>query len=446
MLVKAVEHAPEPPKILHSTTNVDCPFVLLSGPGLAHLSRWSYAGLNPIGSAKSFEDAELFLKGFRDTQAKELPPFFGGAVGYITYDEGWRYVDRPRPPRKDPLGFPGQQVLLYDTIYAFDTYSRRGLFLSLTDNRSGIQALQDALLGKLDSQVPRGELVGPIQSAIDRETFQANVRALKALIREGEVYQVNYTYPLVGRYSGSSEAAFLRLVKSAQPFSAFLRLSETRSIVSASPECFFRLQDGVLSSYPIKGTRPHGETKKADEALKQELLRSPKDRAEHVMIVDLLRNDIGRIAKTGSVSVEKMAFLESFSHVHHLTSEIRGEVGNATPEKLLRALFPGGSVTGAPKLRAMEIIDQFEGGPRGLYTGSIGFVSPTGNMEMSIAIRTAQIADDQIRVGVGGGIVFDSSPEKEWRETQVKAKTIVSALSNDLEIEKTKSHADSSGG
>lgn len=267
---------------------------------------------------------------------------------------------------------------------------------------------------------------------MSQATHEGRVRELLGLIEAGEVYQVNLTYPLLGRYAGAPEAAFGRLVAGgAPPFAAYLGLGRGQAVVSASPECFLHLDPwaGELATYPIKGTRRRGATPEADAEEAARLRADPKEAAEHVMIVDLLRNDLGRLAPPGGVRVDGLAYVESFPTVHHLTSRVVARLPEGlTDEALLAALFPGGSITGAPKLRAMELIDALEGQPRGLYTGAIGYLTPDGGLMTSIAIRTAQIVQDELRFGVGGGIVADSDPTREWEETQVKARALAAAL------------------
>jgi len=267
---------------------------------------------------------------------------------------------------------------------------------------------------------------------VPRAEHERRIRRALELIADGEVYQVNLTLPLVGRYVGDPRAAFLRLTEAPAippPFAAYLGVSPSRAIVSGSPECFFTWRrDGFARTYPIKGTSPRSPDLDRDQREAARLLASEKDRAEHLMIVDLLRNDLGRLARAGGVDVEAAAYLESFPTVHHLTSRIaaRLEPGLGAAE-VFRGLFPGGSITGAPKLRAMQIIDELEADARGVYTGSIVAMGPLGTVS-NIAIRTAEIVDGALRLGVGGGIVYDSDPGSEWAECEVKARAMSAAL------------------
>lgn len=425
--------APDPTRVL--LRRAEHAMVLRSGRGDARLTRWSFAALEPCGHARTLPEARAALQGWAVPRAPGLPPFFGGAVGYLSYDIGWTYQLRPRIPRPDPLDMPGSGFHLYDAVYARDEHSGEGWLLCQATKQAQdrLHRLEDAL--SAEGGALKGGLRGPLSPAVPRKVHEARIREVLQLIRQGEVYQSNLTYPLVGGYDGAPEAAFLRLVAGgAPPFAAFLGLGAGTAVVSASPECFVHLDpwSGELSTYPIKGTIGRSQDPEEDRALAERLREDPKERAEHVMIVDLLRNDLGRLARPGDVRVHGLAYIESFPTVHHLTSRVVCRLPPATREQdLLAALFPGGSITGAPKLRAMEIIDALEGRARGLYTGAIGYLSPDGGIMTSIAIRTAQISQGELQFGVGGGIVADSDPSREWQETEIKAQALSRALRAD---------------
>lgn len=422
--------APDPARLLgHRAEHA---MVLRSGRGDARLTQWSYGALEPCAQADSLESARAALEGWAVPRAPGLPPFFGGAVGYVSYDQGWAYAPRARIPRADPLDMAGTQFHLYDAVYAKNEQTGEGWLLSQSspEAQSRLQNLERVL--SADHRTCTGSLKGPLSPGVSEKTHKARVRDVLELIQAGEIYQANLTYPLLADFEGAPEAAFMRLVDNEPPpFASFLGLGSGTAVVSASPECFLQLDpwSGELSTFPIKGTARRSLDPAEDAQLARALRADPKERAEHIMIVDLMRNDLGRLANPGDVWVDGLAYVESFATVHHLTSRVACKLPTCVQEKdLLQALFPGGSITGAPKLRAMEIIDELEAAPRGLYTGAIGYLTPDGGLMTSIAIRTAQISQGQLRFGVGGGIVADSDADREWQETQVKAQALARAL------------------
>jgi len=440
--IRPLADAPRPDALLARAGAGGSPAALLSGPGAPELTRWSCFAPEPTGVTDDLEVAERFAERLGSGLGPDdLPfglgetlPFLGGAIGYLTYDAGWRFAPRPRTPRRHPLGLPEARFALYDAVYLYDHEAKIGFVVDSGElaarRRADRLARLAAAAGSAPDPEPEGALDAPLVPGVTRDEHEARVERALELIADGEVYQVNLTYPLLGRYVGDPRAAFLRLARSAPPFSAYVGLGPGRAIVSGSPECFvtYRRADRVARTYPIKGTRPRGAEPREDARRGRELLASEKDRAEHLMIVDLLRNDLGRLAVAGGVEVEAAAYLESFPTVHHLTSRVRARIEPGLDSAdVLRTLFPGGSITGAPKLRAMQIIDELEAAPRGVYTGTVVALSPLG-MVASIAIRTAEIADESIRLGVGGGIVHDSDPAAEWQETEVKAQAVTNAL------------------
>jgi para-aminobenzoate synthetase component 1 len=427
--------APCPSAVLTYADPEARPFALVSGEGDRRLSAWSYAGIEACGDAPSLEAAEAAIEGWiAEADPLEVPPFAGGAVGYVGYDLGWPLQARPRAARPDPLDMPSATFGLYDAIYARSNVTGEGFVISqpTIEAEARAERLSAAVRGARSSpRRLRGVLESPLSAAIARAAHVARIEEALALIADGEIYQANLTYPLVARFAGDPEAAFLRVLRAAPPFAAFLRVSRAACVVSASPECFFDLDrlQRTISVYPIKGTRPRARDPAADRAFRDALVRSEKERAEHLMIVDLLRNDLGRAAVIGSVRVDGLAYVESFPRIHHLTSRIVATLDPRTrASAAMRALFPGGSITGVPKLRAMEVIDRLENDARGVYTGAIVYLAPNGSARASIAIRTAQIARGEVRFGVGGGIVADSDPEAEWTETIVKSDALGEAL------------------
>jgi len=277
---------------------------------------------------------------------------------------------------------------------------------------------------------PEGRVLREARPRIDREAYLAAVRRAIEYIHAGDVFQVNFAHEFRAPWAGHPLALYARLRESnPAPYCAFLDLGADRAVLSTSPELFLRLRGDEVVTRPIKGTRPRGADRARDEMLVEELRASEKDAAELAMIVDLERNDLGRVCAPGSVIVRDPARIESYASVHHRVAEVAGTLeSGCTAIDLLAATFPGGSITGAPKVRAMEIIDELESAPRGPYTGSIGILADDGGMELNIAIRTVVLAGGEARLHVGGGIVADSDPGAEYQETLDKGRAMFEAL------------------
>jgi para-aminobenzoate synthetase component 1 len=376
-------------------------------------------------------------------------PFAGGAIGYLGYGLR-RAVERLPPAPADPLGQPDAWFGLYDRAAVFDHREGRTVLvatgLGAGNERerearaaAGLQDLRDTLARPGSGARPgRGGLAadGGAKSVRrpaflktgKRDYLKAIARALE-YIAAGDLYQVNLSHRIECPFDGDPALLFDDLARrNPAPFAAYLDAGDFQ-VVCASPERFLALQGGRARSGPIKGTRPRGKSPEEDLRLARELTESAKDRAENVMIADLVRNDLGRVCEAGSVRVEKLCALESFATVHHLVSSVSGGLRpDADRIDLLKALFPGGSMTGAPKVRAMEIIDELEGEERGIYSGGIGYLSLDGGMDFNIVIRTVVCASGRAHLRVGGAIVADSIPEGEYRETLDKARALLAAL------------------
>jgi para-aminobenzoate synthetase component 1 len=274
-----------------------------------------------------------------------------------------------------------------------------------------------------------------LQSNMDYTQYGTAFNRVKQYIHEGDCYQVNLAQRFSAQASGDAWSAYLALRNiSPAPFMSYLNLDDGHSslqVLSASPERFLQVHGKHVETRPIKGTRPRSDNADEDASNANDLQNSPKDRAENLMIVDLLRNDISKVCETGSVRADKLFALESFANVHHLVSTVTGKLAEEqTAIDLLRACFPGGSITGAPKLRSMEIIEELEPNCRGLYCGSIGYIGFDGNMDTNIAIRTAVYSHDEIRFYAGGGVVADSELDKEYRETLDKASSMLALIAH----------------
>lgn len=380
------------------------------------------------------------LARFRIEPRPGLPPFQGGAAGWFTYDLG-RHLERLPIQPVDDQPIADLMLGFYDLVLAFDHQARAAWIVAsgLPESDPAARAARaerriDWALERLASEpppLPPPAVLPKPQPDISRETMIDMVRRTIDYIYAGDIYQANITQRFRAALPEGFDPlpVYDRLRRgNAAPFAAFLRFGET-AILSASPERFLRLSQGRVETRPIKGTRPRGRTPEEDRALAEQLGSSEKDRAENLMIVDLLRNDLSRVCKPHSVEVPSLFAVESYATVHHLVSTVTGVLQDGRgPVDLLRATFPGGSITGAPKIRAMEIIAELERNRRGVYCGSIGYVGFDGTMDTSIVIRTIVCAHGMATFQVGGGIVADSDPAAEYQETLDKGRALIAAL------------------
>ncbi|MEJ2201471.1 MAG: anthranilate synthase component I family protein [Desulfuromonadaceae bacterium] len=347
--------------------------------------------------------------------------FPGGFFGYFGYDLAGRIEDLPQRARRDR---PIPQLWL-DWVDLTAVYDRQRQLLTLAslDPAVDLAALEGevraALAGPLEHPpLPSVQAPEPILS---QGQFEGMVARVREYIAAGDIYQANLSCRFDGRFAGDGNALYASLRQvNPSPFACLLR-SPGVEIISSSPERLVSLQNGVAETRPIAGTRPRGYTPPEDVELGRELLGHPKERAEHVMLLDLERNDLGKVCRPGTVRVDELMVLERYSHVTHIVSNVRGELCRGVgPFALLRATFPGGTITGVPKKRCMEIIDELEPVGRGSYTGSAGYISVTGDMDLNILIRSFQRCGDELSYQVGAGIVADSVPAQEWAECLAK--------------------------
>ncbi len=417
------------------------PFFLDSSLRDPALGRYSLLGADPIGwfrsrgylaayscpwgEANGRGDPLDLLGDFlallpRGTVGRPPYPFVGGLVGYLSYDLG-RMVEHVPDDKGTDLGVPDIHLGLYSDIILVDHLWSEAYTIGPRPRISHQPSpIPEELL------VPRE--VSPIPT-LDAVAYKETIERAKEAIAAGEIFQVNLSQRHALPLAGSAADAYGRLRRrTPSTFGGYIDAGD-HVVLSASPERFLRVQGATVETRPIKGTRPRGAAAEEDRALAEELMRSPKDLAENVMIVDLERNDFGKVCTFGSVRVASLCGLRSLPTVHHLESVVRGELrpGVGLPE-LLRATFPGGSITGAPKPRAMEIIERLEPHRRGVYTGAIGYISLDGSVDLNIAIRTATVLGDEAHFAVGGGIVADSEPEAEYRETLAKLRGHAEAL------------------
>ncbi len=375
------------------------------------------------------EVLETLLASRRIEKAPEGPLFPGGFFGYISYDLAWSIEDLPRTARRDrPV--PELWLEWVDLTAVYDHHSGLLTLASLdldTDLEQLEEKVRKALEQPLELPPPHGS-VRP-EPILNQATFCSMVARAKEYIAAGDIYQANLSCRFDGRYTGSSASLYERLRSiNPAPFACLLR-SPGFEIISSSPERLVSLHDGIAETRPIAGTRPRGASDEQDEKLRAELLAHPKERAEHIMLLDLERNDLGKVCRPGTVVVDELMVLERYSHVNHIVSNVRGELReDVGPFALLAATFPGGTITGVPKKRCMEIIDKLEPVGRGSYTGSAGYISVTGDMDLNILIRSYQRFGDQITYQVGAGIVADSVPEREWAECLAKGEALQRTL------------------
>ncbi|MGR4067532.1 aminodeoxychorismate synthase component I [Billgrantia sp. C5P2] len=370
-----------------------------------------------------------------DSLSLDLPdsdlPFLGGLIGYWGYDLG-RSLEPVGESSRQVVALPASRIGLYDWALIQDHREQQSWLVATKDRR-------DQVLGWLQQPSSAAQdfrLLSPFEGELDRSGYAERFAAVQDYIRAGDCYQINLAQRFSARYRGDLWPAYQRLRQATPtPFAGYMAWNAERgeqAILSLSPERFLHCRaDGHVEARPIKGTRPRGSTAGEDARLADELAASLKDRAENVMIVDLLRNDLGRVCRPGSVRVPQLCGLESYANVHHLVSIVCGELAEGKrPLDLLAAAFPGGSITGAPKVRAMQIIDELEPSRRSVYCGSLGFVDVRGNMDTSIAIRTAVADGARIHLWGGGGLVADSVVEAEYTETLDKIRHLMSALAD----------------
>ena len=373
----------------------------------------------------------------------EVPPFLGGAVGMVGYD--WvRFVEKIPDENPDELGMPDLWFVLPETVLVHDARRHTALLVRHVELAPGddpraryreTAAALEALARRLREPLPAEPARPPVRAPMDvqrshtREAYHEIVKRAKEYIEAGDIFQVvlsqRFRIPL--QVDPFTVYRHLRRINPS-PYLFFLRC-EGPVVIGSSPEILVRLEQGRIDLRPIAGTRPRGETPELDREIEASLLLDPKELAEHVMLVDLGRNDVGRVAEVGSVQVTEYAAIERYSHVMHIVSHVVGVLRKGLDWlDLLRATFPAGTLSGAPKVRAMEIIDELEPVRRGFYGGSVGYVDYSGNMDMAITIRTMLVKDGAIHLQAGGGVVADSEPEYENQECQNKARALIRAI------------------
>lgn len=389
------------------------------------------------------EDPSAFLRqllaDYKSPRFGYLPPFTGGLVGYFSYDYLKYSEPSVRRKVKDTEGFKDMDLMLFDKVIVFDNFRQKIILMvnmSLEEPETGynkavleLRQLRRLLASGEKKREKGGRLLGEVTPLFDREAYCAMVEKAKIHIREGDIFQIVLSNRLSAPFEGSLLNTY-RILRTLNPSPYMFYFSGTDvEVAGASPETLVKLENGVLHTFPLAGTRPRGSTDEEDRALEEELLSDEKELAEHNMLVDLGRNDLGKISKFGSVSVEKYHCVERYSHVMHIGSTVRGEIREEYDAlNAIEAVLPAGTLSGAPKIRACQLIGELENNKRGIYGGAIGYIAFTGNMDTCIAIRIAYKKNGRVFVRSGAGIVADSVPEKEFEECINKAKAVVNAL------------------
>ena len=464
-LIEEMYSSPRPETAFKNIKNARYSFFLDSASAPSKLGRFSILGFDPFLVFKAKGD-HITLE-WQDGKSEEKPkanPFFvlkdlfkrygivnaesdlpfvaAGGVGYFAYDMK-SFIERLPDKAVDDLGVPDCVIGFYDAGLIYDNLKERAWLVSTglpcieaRENRIKARARLEEFKKRI-CRAPAELKLSPglerqpsiLKSNFSKSSYMRAIDKAKAYIKNGDIYQVNLSQRFEAELAGDPFELYLRLrAFSPAPFSSYLNFGELL-VLSSSPERFLRKIGRYIETRPIKGTRPRGEDALSDETLAKELVESAKDRAEHIMIVDLERNDLGRICEYGSVRPTELFALERYSTVFHLVSTVSGRLrADAGPIDCLLATFPGGSITGAPKIRSMEIIDELEPVRRSIYTGAVGYISFSGDMDTSIVIRTFIIKGKKIYFQVGGGIVADSNPEEEYYETIDKARGLMRAL------------------
>lgn len=425
--------------------------MLLRSASSQHVdSRYDILVANPLVTLTTFGETTVITEQDEQTRSEQDPfrlieqiqqthlgacdyegdlPFVGGALGYFSYDLGRRVESIPALAEHD-LSSPDMAVGIYDWAVVIDHLQQQAWVVGNNTDQHW-QWLQQQAQQYDEQRCTPFALQSPWQSNLTKTQYQTRFEQVQQYLLSGDCYQINLAQRFSAQYQGDEWQAYQKLEQVNQaPFSAFIR-TEHSAILSVSPERFLQVNGNVIETKPIKGTRPRFADETLDRASALELSVAEKDQAENLMIVDLLRNDVGRVAKPGTVHVPKLFDIESFPAVHHLVSTIKAELDeNYTAVDLLRASFPGGSITGAPKVRAMEIIEELEPHRRNAYCGSIGYISRHGRMDTSITIRTLVAEKGQLYVWAGGGLVADSLCDAEYQETFDKLSRILPVLEN----------------
>ncbi|OMP68076.1 aminodeoxychorismate synthase, component I [Domibacillus epiphyticus] len=419
--------------------------LLESGRG----GRYSFAGIHPSAIASSTDEGLLLQEKGKEKiykgnplhqlirilderkipKREDLPDFQGGAVGWISYDYV-RFIESLPETAIEDIGIPDIQFLLFEKWTAFDHHTNELYVMKMGENEDGLEEFYEQWLDLAQPVTwPSGELKEKTDVSFPEEQFKSAVEKVREYIAAGDVFQVNLSVRRSKQLDVPPLAVYAKLRElNPSPYMGYIHTPDFQ-VVSGSPELLVKKDGKELSTRPIAGTRSRGKDDAEDERLAAELVHNEKERAEHVMLVDLERNDLGRVSRYGTVDVNEFMVIEKYSHVMHIVSNVRGELADGkTNADVIDAVFPGGTITGAPKVRTMEIIEELEPVRRGIYTGSIGWIGFNGDMELNIVIRTMLAANGHGYVQAGAGIVIDSKPEYEYKESLKKAAAMLRAM------------------
>ena len=443
-------------------------YLLESADNSNHWGRYSFLGYDPKielfcknhqmtikdGTTRTFEcsdpAAEIrnILNQYKSPRLEELPTFTGGFVGYFAC-EYIRYIeptlDFPTPD-DDPAMVNDVDLMLFDKVIAFDHYKNKiYLIANISTNdlernynkaELELKALADLVVNGKEADVPKGILKTEFTSEFTKDEFEAVVKKTQHYIKEGDIFQCVVSNRREAEFDGSLLNAY-RVLRTLNPSPYMFYLSGGDvELTGASPETLVKLTDGKMYTFPIAGTMRRGKTEAEDLAIEEKLINDEKELAEHNMLVDLGRNDLGKIAKFGSVQVEALHMLQRFSHVIHITSTVSGDIQDGKDAlDAIGATLPAGTLSGAPKIRAIEILHELEKSPRGVYGGAVGYIDFSGNMDVCIGIRMAMNKGGKVYVRAGAGIVRDSVPASEYNETLIKGQSMISAITDAQEVE-----------
>ncbi|PIQ85827.1 MAG: anthranilate synthase component I [Candidatus Omnitrophica bacterium CG11_big_fil_rev_8_21_14_0_20_45_26] len=459
-LAKRVPFANDPWQIFYCLPKNDYAFFLDSVKAKGRQPTFSFFGTDPflvlrknknkviletnkkerILKTSFISTARLLFGRYRGRMWPEMPFFTGGALGCFGYGLAWDFERLPREVPKD-TDSDDALLLFVKNVFVFDHHAEVLYLISnlipskrltfedaFREAACDLMKLETHLFTTKTASAPLSGLTH-FQADIEKHVFKNMVRRAQRYIQAGDIYQANLSQRFSFKFSGQSEMLYqlLRTINPS-PFASFLKLKET-DVISASPERLIKKTGNHCETRPIAGTRPRGEGMREHERMRRELQSNHKERAEHIMLVDLARNDLGRVCLPHSVRVNEMMVLEEYSHVIHLVSNVTGELAPGWDQfDLLKAMFPGGTITGCPKIRCMEVINELEPFARNFYTGSIGYLDFNGNMDLNIVIRTIVLEGERGYFQVGAGIVYDSDPESEFQETMHKGQALVEAL------------------
>ena len=445
-----------PLNVLRNIKEISNKFYLLESVDVSKFSRYSYLGYNPIlsisckdnivkigdkefYSEKPIDEIKKVLSEYKAPKIENLPPFSGGFIGYFAYDS-FKYLEpKLKLKSKDNAKFNDYELLLFDKVIAFDSFKQKVIIICnvKTKNleeeynkaKNDIEEIRDLIFKSPKIETEKVEIIKKPESIDSKEEYKKKLDKVKKYIYDGDIFQCVFSRRFKGEIKGSLFEAYRNLRSiNPSPYMYYLK-NDDLEIAGASPETLCVKDDDIISTYPIAGTRPRGKDTIEDNRLEQELMQDEKELAEHNMLVDLGRNDVGRVSEFGTVKVLDYMKVLRFSHVMHISSTVVGKIKNKLSSlDALQSILPAGTLSGAPKLRAMEIIDELEVERRGIYGGALGYIDFRDNMNMCIVIRTIIKKGDNVYLQAGGGIVMDSNAEAEFMETENKAMATFKAI------------------